>query len=98
MARLQRDGRRPVVDRVFDFEDVKAAFARLAEGPMGKVLVRVARLAEPNECPTPKSPRSVHRRSLPTYRLADRFRFKLDFQVVPVLPSGRRRREADYVS
>jgi NADPH2:quinone reductase len=40
-ALLQRDGRRPVVDRVFEFEDVKAAFARLAEGPMGKVLVRV---------------------------------------------------------
>jgi NADPH:quinone reductase-like Zn-dependent oxidoreductase len=30
-----------VVDRVFKFEDVKAAFARLAGGPMGKVLVRV---------------------------------------------------------
>lgn len=42
VARLQHDGRRPVVDRVFKFEDVKAAFARLAEGPMGKVLVRVA--------------------------------------------------------
>jgi len=42
VARLQRDGSRPVVDRVFEFEDVKAAFARLAEGPMGKVLVRVA--------------------------------------------------------
>jgi NADPH2:quinone reductase len=40
VARLQRDGRRPVVDSVFQFEDVKAAFARLAEGPMGKVLVR----------------------------------------------------------
>jgi NADPH2:quinone reductase len=42
VARLQRDGRRPVVDRVFKFEEVKAAFDRLAEGPMGKVLVRVA--------------------------------------------------------
>jgi NADPH2:quinone reductase len=42
VARLQRDGSRPVVDRVFDFEDVKTAFARLSEGPMGKVLVRVA--------------------------------------------------------
>ena len=29
-------------DSVFAFEDVKAAFARLAQGPMGKVLVRVA--------------------------------------------------------
>jgi hypothetical protein len=27
---------------VFAFEEVKQAFARLAEGPMGKVLVRVA--------------------------------------------------------
>ena len=34
--------KRPVVDGVFKFEDVKAAFARLAQGPMGKVLVRVA--------------------------------------------------------
>jgi NADPH2:quinone reductase len=42
VARLEREGRRPVVDRVFNFEDVKPAFARLAEGPMGKVLVRVS--------------------------------------------------------
>jgi NADPH2:quinone reductase len=42
VARLHLDGSRPVVDRVFGFEDVKAAFARLSEGPMGKVLVRVA--------------------------------------------------------
>jgi NADPH2:quinone reductase len=33
---------RPLVDRVFDFADVPAAFARLQEGPMGKVLVRVS--------------------------------------------------------
>jgi len=42
VARLDRQGSRPVIDRVFAFEEVKAAFARLAEGPMGKVLVRVA--------------------------------------------------------
>jgi NADPH2:quinone reductase len=42
VRRLQRTGKGPVVDRVFGFEDVKAAFARLAEGPMGKVVVRVA--------------------------------------------------------
>lgn len=36
---LARLGRRPVVDRVYAFDEVKAAFARLAEGPMGKVLV-----------------------------------------------------------
>jgi NADPH2:quinone reductase len=42
VERLQRDGSRPVVDGVFEFGDVKRAFARLAEGPMGKVLVRVS--------------------------------------------------------
>jgi NADPH:quinone reductase len=41
-GRLNAMGQRPVVDHVFSFEDVKPAFARLAEGPMGKVLVRVA--------------------------------------------------------
>ncbi len=41
VSRLDAIGRRPVIDRVLAFEDVKAAFARLAEGPMGKVLVRV---------------------------------------------------------
>ena len=39
--RLNAMGRRPVVDDIFPFEDVKAAFERLAQGPMGKVLVRV---------------------------------------------------------
>jgi len=32
---------RPLVDSVFPFERLKEAFARLAEGPMGKVLLRV---------------------------------------------------------
>ena len=41
VRRLDGLGKRPVVDRVFAFEDVKSAFARLAEGPMGKVLVKV---------------------------------------------------------
>jgi NADPH2:quinone reductase len=40
--RLDATGKRPVVDGVFRFQDVKPAFARLAQGPMGKVLVRVA--------------------------------------------------------
>lgn len=39
VATLNRAGQRPVVDHVFPFTDVKAAFARLAEGPMGKVLI-----------------------------------------------------------
>ncbi|MGJ5816686.1 quinone oxidoreductase family protein [Paludibaculum fermentans] len=41
VRRLDAMGRRPVVDQVFPFADVKQAFARLAEGPMGKVLVKV---------------------------------------------------------
>jgi NADPH2:quinone reductase len=32
---------RPLVDRVFQLEQLPAAFARLAEGPMGKVLIGV---------------------------------------------------------
>jgi NADPH2:quinone reductase len=35
------DDRRPLVDRVFPFDEVPAAFARLKEGPMGKVVVRI---------------------------------------------------------
>jgi NADPH2:quinone reductase len=42
VARLSRIQQKPVVDSVFPFEDVKAAFQRLDQGPMGKVLVRVA--------------------------------------------------------
>jgi NADPH2:quinone reductase len=41
--RLHKLGKRPVVDSVLPFEEVKAAFARLAQGPMGKVLVKLAR-------------------------------------------------------
>jgi NADPH2:quinone reductase len=39
--RLERTGRRPVVDSIFPFEEAKAAFGRLDQGPMGKVLVKV---------------------------------------------------------
>ncbi len=42
VTRLDSLGKRPVVDRVFPFHEVKAAFARLGEGPMGKVLVKVS--------------------------------------------------------
>ena len=42
VARLDALGKRPVVDRVFPFGEVKEAFARLNQGPMGKVLVKVA--------------------------------------------------------
>ena len=43
VRRLDGLGKRPVIDGIFAFEEVKAAFGRLAQGPMGKVLVRVAR-------------------------------------------------------
>jgi NADPH2:quinone reductase len=42
VARLEAIGKRPVVDGVFPFLDVKEAFAQLEKGPMGKVLVKVA--------------------------------------------------------
>ena len=41
VERLSSTGARPVIDSVHPFEEVKAAFARLNDGPMGKVLVRV---------------------------------------------------------
>lgn len=39
---LTTTGARPLIDYVFPFEQLPAAFARLAHGPMGKVLVRCA--------------------------------------------------------
>jgi NADPH2:quinone reductase len=39
--RLDAIGQRPQVDSIVPFEEVKRGFARLAQGPMGKVLVRV---------------------------------------------------------
>ncbi len=44
--RLAMIGRRPLVDSIVPFEEVKKGFARLAQGPMGKVVVRVTREAE----------------------------------------------------
>lgn len=41
VAILQKGGAKPLVDRVFEFEQLPQAFARLEQGPMGKVLVRV---------------------------------------------------------
>jgi NADPH2:quinone reductase len=38
---LARSGQRPQVDRVFPFEELPQAFERLAQGPMGKVLLAV---------------------------------------------------------
>ncbi len=39
---MNRTGARPVVDSVFEFENVKEAFERLGKASMGKVLVRVS--------------------------------------------------------
>lgn len=41
VGRLSAAGKKPVVDSVFPFEEVKSAFRRLDEGPLGKVLVRI---------------------------------------------------------
>jgi NADPH:quinone reductase len=41
-TRLDALHRRPIVDSVVAFDQVKAGFARLAQGPLGKVLVRVS--------------------------------------------------------
>ncbi len=41
VRRLTHAIQRPVVDSIHEFEDVKAAFARLARGPLGKVLVHI---------------------------------------------------------
>jgi NADPH2:quinone reductase len=38
---LQRTGARPLVDSVWNFPQLKDAFARLNKGPMGKVLLRI---------------------------------------------------------
>jgi NADPH2:quinone reductase len=42
VQRLNAAGQRPVIDIAFPFEEVKRAFAWLAKGPMGKVLVSVS--------------------------------------------------------
>ena len=42
VGRVNVMGRRPIVDAIVPFEEVKRGFVRLAQGPMGKVLVRVA--------------------------------------------------------
>jgi NADPH2:quinone reductase len=39
---LNKTGARPLIDHVFPFDQLPAAFARLAQGPMGKVLIQCA--------------------------------------------------------
>jgi NADPH2:quinone reductase len=41
VALLSRTGARPLVDSVLPFDQIQQAFARLAAGPMGKVLLRI---------------------------------------------------------
>jgi NADPH2:quinone reductase len=38
---LANSGARPLIDRVLPFEELAQAFERLADGPMGKVVLRV---------------------------------------------------------
>jgi NADPH2:quinone reductase len=38
---LGRKGARPLVDSVFPFDQLPQAFQRLAQGPMGKVLLEI---------------------------------------------------------
>jgi NADPH2:quinone reductase len=40
---LRKTGARPIVDRVFPFDQLPQAFDRLAVGPLGKVLVEIAK-------------------------------------------------------
>jgi NADPH2:quinone reductase len=40
-AILLRAGQKPVIDSVFPFEKLQDAFARLKQGPMGKVVVQI---------------------------------------------------------
>lgn len=39
--RLDAAGQRPQVDSIVSFEEIKKGFARLAQGPMGKIVVRI---------------------------------------------------------
>jgi NADPH2:quinone reductase len=41
IKQLKKTGRKPVVDSVFPFDELHAAFDRLAGGPFGKVVVRI---------------------------------------------------------
>ncbi|HLQ78507.1 MAG TPA: zinc-binding alcohol dehydrogenase family protein [Terriglobia bacterium] len=40
LALLNKMGTKPLIDHVFPFDQLPAAFERLAQGPMGKVLIR----------------------------------------------------------
>ena len=40
LAALDQRGAKPLIDRVFPFDQLPAAFVRLAKGPMGKVLMK----------------------------------------------------------
>ena len=41
VATLDKAGQRPLIDSTFAFEDCHAAFGRLNEGPLGKVVLAV---------------------------------------------------------
>jgi len=50
VARLEDIGRRPQIDITVPFENVKDGFVRLAQGPMGKVLVQVLKDRQAEDC------------------------------------------------
>jgi NADPH2:quinone reductase len=52
---LARTGARPLVDHVFAFDQLPQAFARLAEGPLGKVVLEVNGLERSASRPGPDS-------------------------------------------
>lgn len=41
LALLEKTGQHPLVDSIHEMDEVPAAFARLAEGPMGKVVIKI---------------------------------------------------------
>jgi len=41
VAILDSAGAKPVIDELFPFDQLPAAFARLEQGPMGKVLLKI---------------------------------------------------------
>jgi len=45
LATLAKTNAKPLIDHIFPLAEVPAAFARLAEGPLGKVLIRVGNQA-----------------------------------------------------
>ena len=74
MILLARTGSKPVIDRVFPFDQLLPAFDRLAAGPMGKILdpdskfpfrSRTLTRNEPQAAQRPRSAKSALHRISP---------------------------------